>query len=121
MVPGTADRAGWRLAVTDAQRRAPPTPRWGVVESSWQGCSHYTFQLLQDAPDAHWAGSYAGAFDRGSGAPITVRAWLAAPGYVTATATVIVPPVPGATPPPTPPPATPTPPPPPCIPTRICP
>jgi hypothetical protein len=80
-----ADRAGWRLTVTDQDGRVPPLPHWGVVDA---GAPHTVTRIqLGDAPDGCWAGGWGAAFRDDAGTPITVRAWLAVPGYVLATAT----------------------------------
>lgn len=85
-----ADRTGWRLTVTDQRGQAPPGPKWGVFEAWTPPGGYLTFQLLRDTPDGRWAGNWGGPVS--SQMPITVRAWLAVPGYVTAAVTQTIPP-----------------------------
>lgn len=80
-----ADRAGWRFVATDQAGHVPPTPHWVVVEAAGPRTLHRNW--LADAPDGCWAGGWGEAFRDDAAAPITVRAWLAVPGYAVAAAT----------------------------------
>jgi hypothetical protein len=85
-----ADRAGWRLTVTDQAGRVPPTPHWGFVDA---GAPHtVTRGPLGDAPDGCWAGGWGEAFRDDAGVAIVVHIWLAVPGYVLVAVSQDVPP-----------------------------
>jgi len=83
-----ADRDGWRLQVTDTSGRVPPGPLWGFHEI----VSFDTTATgpLQDSADGTWSGAWGGRMSQ-SDSQISMRAWVAAPGYVTAAITQTVP------------------------------
>jgi hypothetical protein len=84
-----ADRAGWRFIATDQSGQAPPAPHWLQVEAGVPMTTHRNW--LGDSPDGCWAGGWGDGFRDDANAPITVRVWLAVPGYVVATATQVAP------------------------------
>jgi hypothetical protein len=80
------DRAGWSLSVTDADGRVPPGPLVGELELA--GPSLYGMRALAHRADGIWS---SGWVDEQFGpGPFRVRAWVAAPGYVTAAITETV-------------------------------
>jgi len=81
-----ADRDGWRLRVTDAEGNVPAGPLWGFWEAASPDSA--AAGLLQDNPDGTWSGAW-DIHTRGE--EIVLRAWVAAPGYVTAAVTRTVP------------------------------
>ncbi|MBC7251674.1 MAG: hypothetical protein H5T62_15525, partial [Anaerolineae bacterium] len=83
-----ADRGGWRLQVTDKAGRVPPGPLWGQLEATSPNSA--LAMPLRDNPDGTWSGVW-DTYMRQGNAPIAVRAWVAAPGYVTAAVTQTVP------------------------------
>jgi len=83
-----ADRDGWRLRVTDATGQAPPGPLWGELEAASPNAA--TVRPLQDSADGTWSAAWDEHIRQGDG-QIIVRAWVAAPGYVTAAVTQTVP------------------------------
>lgn len=83
-----ADRDGWRLRVTDVTSQVPPGPLWGfreVVSSNTAAAGP-----LQDTADGTWSGAWDDHM-RHDDSQISLRAWVAAPGYVTAAITQTVP------------------------------
>jgi hypothetical protein len=83
-----ADRAGWRLQVTDRAGRVPPGPLWGQLEAA--STNSALAMPLRASPDATWSGGWDMHMRQGD-SQIIVRAWVAAPGYVTAAVTRTVP------------------------------
>jgi len=83
-----ADRGGWRLRVTDANGQVPPGPLWGFQETA---SSHLASAgPLRDSPDAIWSAVWH-EHEWDDEREICLRAWVAAPGYVTAAVTETVP------------------------------
>jgi len=82
------DRDGWRLRVTDTAGRVPPGPLWGFHEVVSFGI--VSTGPLQDSADGTWSGAWGERMGQ-SDSQISMRAWVAAPGYVTAAITQTVP------------------------------
>ena len=83
-----ADRDGWRLQVTDTTGRVPPGPLWGFLKVvSYDTAS---IRPLQDSADGTWSGVWDERMSL-SDSQISMRAWVAAPGYVTVAITQTVP------------------------------
>jgi len=83
-----ADREGWHLHVTDANGQVPPGPLWGFQEIA---SSHSASAgPLRDSPDAIWSAVWH-EHEWDDESDICLRAWVAAPGYVTAAVTETVP------------------------------
>ncbi len=83
-----ADRAGWRLQVTDAAGQAPPGPFWGDVDV-------LAYHLagtgpLPESADGRWSQGWSD-YALAAQSAITVRIWVAVPGFVTASAAQTVP------------------------------
>jgi Tol biopolymer transport system component len=83
-----ADRDGWRLQVTDTSGRVPPGPLWGFHEVVSFGTT--ATGPLRDSTDGMWSGAWGERVSQ-SDSQISMRAWVAAPGYVTAAITQTVP------------------------------
>jgi len=83
-----ADRDGWRLQVTDTDGRVPPGPLWGFQEVVSYGTA--SIGSLQDSTDGTWSGAWGDRMSQND-SQISTRAWVAAPGYVTAAITQTVP------------------------------
>lgn len=83
-----ADRDGWRLRVTDTAGRVPPGPLWGFHEVVSFGTA--SICPLQDSADGTWSRAWGGRMSQ-SDSQIGMRAWIAAPGYITAAITQTVP------------------------------
>ncbi|MGA9351724.1 MAG: hypothetical protein WBW48_23385, partial [Anaerolineae bacterium] len=83
-----ADRDGWRLRVTDTAGRVPPGPLWGFHEVVSFGTA--STGPLQDSADGTWSGAWGERVSQ-SDSQISMRAWVAAPGYVTAAITQTMP------------------------------
>jgi hypothetical protein len=83
-----ADRDGWRLRVTDTAGRVPSGSLWGFHEI----VSFDTTATgpLRDSTDGTWSGTWDEHMSQ-SDSQIGMRAWVAAPGYVTAAITQTVP------------------------------
>ncbi len=82
-----ADHSGWNLRVTNAAGQVPVGPLSGALEAA-------TFSSLHARPlRESAAGTWSATWDQDSYSEgqITVRAWVAAPGYVTAAVTQTVP------------------------------
>ena len=82
-----ADRTGWRLRVTDTTGQTPPGPLWGALEAASPNSA--IARPLRDSPDGIWSAAWDGHLIQDE-AQIIVRAWVAAPGYVTAAITQTV-------------------------------
>ncbi len=82
-----ADRAGWHLRVTDATGQTPPGLLWGALEAASPNGG--TARLLRDSPDGTWSAAWDQYLFRDE-AQVIVRAWVVAPGYVTAAITQTV-------------------------------
>jgi hypothetical protein len=82
-----ADRNGWRLQVTDGAGDVPPGPLWGQLEAASSNAA--TARPLRDNADSIWSAAWDEHIRQGDG-QIIVRAWVAAPGYVTAAVTQTV-------------------------------
>ncbi|MGI8589101.1 MAG: hypothetical protein ACR2M0_15655 [Chloroflexia bacterium] len=85
----TADRQGYRIALTGTDGR-PPTlqaPAWGEIEALFTNGS--MVGPLPDSADGTWSGQW-GDLGKG-GARIEVHAWVAARGYVPAIISTTVP------------------------------
>ena len=82
------DRDGWLLWVTDTAGRVPPGPLWGFHEI----VSFDTAATgpLRDSAGGMWSGAWGERVSQ-SDSQISMRAWVAAPGYVTAAITQTVP------------------------------
>ena len=83
-----ADRDGWRLRVTDATGQVPSGPLWGfreVVSSNMAAAGP-----LRDSADGTWSRAWGDRMSQ-SDSQISMRAWVAAPGYVTVAVTQTVP------------------------------
>jgi len=83
-----ADRDGWRLRVTDTAGQVPPGPLWGFHEVVSFGTA--SIGPLQDSADGTWSRAWGERVSQ-SDSQISMRAWVAAPGYVTAAITQTVP------------------------------
>ncbi len=83
-----ANRYGWKLRVTDEKGRTPPGPFWGLLEATSIHGSHA--RSLADETDGAWSAELDPYLSQ-DGAQVAVRAWVAAPGYVTAVVTATVP------------------------------
>ena len=83
-----ADHEGWHLSVTDENGRVPPGPLRGYQEITSYGSA--TAGPLRHSPGGQWSAAWhENEWDPAS--EICLRAWVAAPGYVTAVATATVP------------------------------
>ena len=82
----SADRSGWRVQVTDGRGHVPNSPMWGAMEAATYE-SFYGGPLKENA-EGEWSGTWP---DHIEGNETIVRAWVSAPGYVTAIASVMVP------------------------------
>ncbi len=80
------DRAGWALRITGANGQPPAGPLVGLLEVASANSSGT--RPLASRPDGTWSSSW-GDQDFGPG-PFMVRAWVAAPGYVSAVVTQTV-------------------------------
>jgi hypothetical protein len=78
------DQAGWRLQVTDAAGQVPPGPLWGKMEIVFPDGD--AGGPLQDNVQGIWSDDWKRGEPHRDG-PIVMRAWVAAPGYVTAAVT----------------------------------
>ncbi len=83
------DENSWRLHVVDADGRTPPGPLWGSIEAGYPDGA--MSGPLQDNTDGQWSGQWGRSFAMPGQAHIFVRAWIAAPGYVTAAVTQTLP------------------------------
>jgi hypothetical protein len=83
-----ADRDGWSLHVTDAQAQRPAGALWGWLDAASSNGSEA--RPLADTPTGSWSASW-DPYLAQNGAAVAVRAWVAAPGYVTAAVTATVP------------------------------
>lgn len=83
-----ADRNGWHLRVTDAAGRVPSGRLWGLLEVV--SYSTASIRPLQDSAEGTWSGAWDERL-RQSDSQISMRAWVANPGYVTAAITKTVP------------------------------
>jgi hypothetical protein len=88
-----ADRYGWTLQVTDEKGGTPSGPFWGQLEATSFNGGHS--RPLADEPGGAWSASLDPYLSQ-DGAEVALRAWVAAPGYVTAAATATVPGTAGA-------------------------
>jgi hypothetical protein len=84
-----ADRDGWHLQVTDDAGDVPSGPLWGQLEATSPNAAMGGLPL-RDSADGTWSAAWDEHMRRGDG-QIIVRAWVAAPGYVTAAITQTVP------------------------------
>lgn len=82
------DPSGWKLAVTDAAGQAPPGPLQGTFEAATSNSLYG--EPLPDNLDGAWAGTWEQEGLAGP-AQIMARAWVSAPGYVTAVVSQTVP------------------------------
>ncbi len=83
-----ADRYGWTLCVADASGAIPAGPFWGQLEAT--SLNGGLSRPLADEPGGAWSASLDPYLSQ-DGAEVALRAWVAAPGYVTAAATASVP------------------------------
>jgi len=83
-----ADRDGWRLRVTDGAGQIPSGPLWGFQEVTSPNAA--STGPLRDSTDGTWARAW-DAHMRQDESQVCMRAWVAAPGYVTAAVTQTVP------------------------------
>jgi hypothetical protein len=83
-----ADRDGWRLQVTDGAGGVPSGPLWGQLEATSPNAAMGGLPL-RDSADGTWSAAWDEHMRQGDG-QIIVRAWVAAPGYVTAAVTQTV-------------------------------
>ena len=83
-----ADWDGWHLRVTDANGQVPPGPLWGFREIASSNSA--SAGPLRDSPDAIWSAVWH-EHEWDDESEICLRAWVAAPGYVTAAVTETVP------------------------------
>ena len=83
-----ADRDGWRLRVTNGTSQIPSGPLWGFQEVTSPNAA--SAGPLRDSADGTWARAW-DAHMRQDESQICMRAWVAAPGYVTAAITQTVP------------------------------
>jgi hypothetical protein len=83
-----ADRDGWRLRVTNATGQPPSGPLWGFREVASSNAA--SAGPLRDSADGTWSGAW-GEHVRQDDSQISMRVWVAAPGYVTAAVTQTVP------------------------------
>ncbi len=86
-----ADRAGWRLQVADGAGQTPTAPLWGEAEAM-------AYRLASGGPlplraDGRWAQGWTD-YVQATQSAITVRVWVAAPGFVTVAAEQTIPPPP---------------------------
>jgi hypothetical protein len=81
-----ADYNGWHIKVVDSQGQVPNAPPWGAMEAATYG-GLFSSPLNENA-EGQWSGTWP---DEMQGNETIVRAWLSAPGYVTAIANVMVP------------------------------
>ncbi len=78
------DLSGWRVQVRDASGRIPTGPLWGELEAFVANTAQAI--PLRDARDGAWSGAWADTRELQNVGQIAVRAWVSAPGYVTAIA-----------------------------------
>ena len=83
------DRTGWQLRVIDAAGQTPPGPWWGEIEATFPNGA--MAGPLQESTDGAWSGMWGDDRITQSDGPIIMRAWIAAPGYVTGAAIQAVP------------------------------
>jgi len=81
-----ADLTGWKLRVTDAAGRLPSGPLWGEFEALYANAA--TAGPLQNILDGTWSGNWGDTRQLTNTRQIAMRAWVAAPGYVTALAQI---------------------------------
>lgn len=79
------DQTGWRLQVTDQAGQVPTGPLWGEVEATWSNGA--MAGPLNNGVDGVWSGQWGDQRLSQSSAQMMMRAWVAAPGYVTAVVT----------------------------------
>jgi hypothetical protein len=77
------DQTGWRLHVVDPNGQTPLSPLWGEFEAASYGGS--ASGSLRDNGAGIWREAWPEHMLQ-SGSTISVRAWVAAPGYVTVAA-----------------------------------
>ena len=83
------DRTGWHLRVTDANGQTPPGRLWGEFEAIWpNGAAKGPLQIGAAGTSS---GEWGDARISQSEGFIAIRAWVAAPGYVTAAITRTLP------------------------------
>ena len=76
-----ADAKGYSLSAVDSEGKPPSGPLWGMMETTWQ---HGGMGLLLQ--DGTWASPWPNS-DMVSSGHLTVWAWVASEGYVTAAIT----------------------------------
>jgi hypothetical protein len=79
------DGNGWQLRVTDADGQSPQGPVWGMIEALFPDGE--MSGPLQENKDGQWSGQWDRPFTTQGQDHIVMRAWIAAPGYVTAAVT----------------------------------
>ncbi|HEX9372211.1 MAG TPA: hypothetical protein VF897_14445, partial [Roseiflexaceae bacterium] len=88
----TTDASGWRLHASDPAGRPLPTAAWGVLEgalTSTRG-SGGAIRPLAPSADGIWSASWSDTWGQDAISSV-MRAWVAAPGYVTATVVQAIP------------------------------
>ena len=78
------DLSGWKLQVRDASGRIPTGPLWGELEAFVANTAQAT--PLRDARDGAWSDAWADTRELQNVGQMAVRAWVSAPGHVTAIA-----------------------------------
>jgi hypothetical protein len=86
------DRAGWQLSALTSDGRVPIGPMWGMMEAASTGPTSEgaTSGPLPESSDGVWSRGWPeGLFSADT--KLMMRAWVAAPGYVTAAVTQTLP------------------------------
>lgn len=88
----TTDRGGWRLHASDPAGRRLPASAWGVLEAALTSTrgSGGAVRTLAPSADGIWSASWSYTSAPGLVSSV-IRAWVAAPGYVTATIVQAIP------------------------------
>jgi len=88
----TADASGWRLHASDPVGRPLPAAAWGMLEAALTSTrgGGGAIRLLAPSADGMWSASWSDTWGQDAVSSV-LRAWVAAPGYVTATVVQAVP------------------------------